>query len=324
MKEFWIITDENDENIRLDNYLSELFESFSRSHFQKLIKEGKVKVNDKAAKPSYNIRLKDKIELENEADEEKIIPAQNIALEIVWEDDNLAVINKPSGMLTHPSEIEHENTLVNALLFKYGENLSDLNGYFRHGIVHRLDRNTSGLLIVAKNNKAHEFLAEQFRAGLPSPLQGEGLEVRVQSKTLEKKYLAVVKGAIKDDFGVINFPIGRHPKQPHKMAVVDDGKPSITEFKVLKRFKEHTYLELDLKTGRTHQIRVHLSHIGHPIMNDTLYGAGTSKVKTQEQVLQSYKLKFAKPFSNDIIEFEIEPDEKIKKVLKYLESKDKN
>lgn len=303
MKEIWIITDENDENTRLDNYLSERFESYSRSHFQKLIKDGKVKVNDKAQKPSYNIRLKDKIEIEEQDLEEKFILPQNIKLDIIWEDENLAVINKPSDMLTHPSEIERENTLVNALLFKYGENLSDLNGYFRRGIIHRLDRNTSGLLMVAKNNKAHEDLA-----------------YKLKERFIEKKYLAVVKGVIKDDFGVINLPMGRHPKQPHKMAVVEDGKPSITEFNVLKRFKEHTYLELDLKTGRTHQIRVHLSHIGHPIMNDTLYGAGMAKVKTQEQILQSYKLKFAKPFSNDIIEFEIEPDDKIKKVLKYLEN----
>ena len=318
MNETWIITDENDENLRLDNYLSELFESFSRSYLQKLIKDGKVKVNDKVQKPSYKTKLKDKIELVQE--EIKEILPQNIPLDIVWEDENMAVVNKPSDMLTHPSEIERENTLVNALLFKYGENLSDLNGYFRKGIVHRLDRNTSGLLMIAKNNKAHEFLAEQFRAELPSPLWGEGLGVRGHSKTLEKEYLAVVKGAMKENFGVINFPIGRHPKQPHKMAVVEDGKPCITEFKVIKRFKEHTYLELNLKTGRTHQIRVHLSHIGHPILNDTLYGAGTSKVKTQEQVLQSYKLKFTKPFSDDTIELEIEPDEKIQKVLKYLEN----
>lgn len=304
MNNFWIITDENDENARLDNYLAELFESFSRSHFQKLIKDGKVLINNEIKKPSYKLRLKDKIELDNQAEEIKAIIPQNIPLEIVWEDENLAVINKPSGVLTHPSEIERENTLVNALLYKYGENLSDINGYFRRGIVHRLDRNTSGLLMVAKNNKAHEDLAE-----------------KIKERLIEKKYLAIVKGVIKDDFVTIDLPMGRNSKQPHKMAVTEGGKPSLTEFKVLKRFKEHTYLELNLKTGRTHQIRVHLSHIGHPIMNDTLYGAGTSKVKTQEQVLQSYKLKFAKPFSNDIIEIEIEPDEKIKKVLKYLENK---
>lgn len=310
MKNFWTITDENDENTRLDNYLSDLYENFSRSHFQKLIKSGKVLVNDAIAKSSYKIKLKDKIEIENEKEKEIIIYPQNIPVDVIWEDDNMVVVKKPSGMLTHPTELEKENTLVNALMNKYGENLSDINGYFRRGIVHRLDRNTSGLLMIAKNNKTHEFLADQIRERL-----------------IEKKYLAIVKGIIKEDSGILNFPIGRNPNQPQKMAVIQEengGKPSLTEYKVIKRFKEATYLELNLKTGRTHQIRVHLSHIGHPILNDTLYGAGQFKVKTQEQVLQSYKLKFAKPFSSgkidDELSFEIEPDEKIKKVLKYLEN----
>lgn len=310
MKNFWFITDENDENTRLDNYLSELYENFSRSHFQKLIKNGKVLVNDAITKPSYKIKLKDKIEIENEKEKETIILPQDIPIEIIWEDENMAIIKKPSGILTHPTEQESENTLVNALLYKFGENLSDINGYFRRGIVHRLDRNTSGLLMIAKNNKTHEFLAEE-----------------IKKRRIEKKYLAIVKGIIKEDSGTLDFPIGRNPNQPQKMAVVEEkngGKPSLTEYKVLKRYKDATYLELDLKTGRTHQIRVHLSHIGHPIINDTMYGAGQFKVKTQDQVLQSYKLKFAKPFSSGKIDnelsFEIEPDEKIKKVLKYLEN----
>lgn len=305
MINFWFITDENDENTRFDNYLSELFDNFSRSHFQKMIKSGQALVNSEVKKPSYKVRLKDKIELKLEDLEQKPFSTpQNIPLDVVWEDENMIVINKPSGMLTHPTELEKENTLVNALLYKYGENLSDINGYFRRGIVHRLDRNTSGLLMVAKNNKTHEFLAEQ-----------------IKQRLITKKYLAIVKGVLKEDEGIIEFPIGRNPRQPHKMAVVPDGKPSLTEFKVLKRFKDCTYLELDLKTGRTHQIRVHLSALGHPIINDSLYGGGGLKIKTQEQVLQSYKLSFTKPFSDDIIELEIEPDEKIKKVLAFLKSK---
>lgn len=302
MNNFWFITDENDENLRLDNYLSELFDNFSRSHFKKLIQSGKILVNGEFKKPSYKVRLKDKIEVEPQDSEKNIIiPPQNILLEIVWEDENMAVINKPSGMLTHPTELEKENTLVNALLYKYGENLSDINGYFRRGIVHRLDRNTSGLVIIAKNNDTHEFLAEQFK-----------------NRNIQKKYIAIVKGIVKQDFGKIDFPIGRNPNQPHKMSVVEDGKPSLTEYKVIERFKDCTYLELDLKTGRTHQIRVHLSHLGHPVLNDTLYGAGSSKVKTQEQVLQAYKLSFTKYGSNDIINLEIEPDKEFKKVLNYL------
>jgi 23S rRNA pseudouridine1911/1915/1917 synthase len=303
MNNFWYITDENDENTRLDNYLSELFDNFSRSHFQKLIKDGKVLVNNEVKKPSYKVRLKDKIEVQTIEEEENIIHPQNIALNIVWEDENMLVINKPSGMLTHPTELEKENTLVNALLYQYGENLSDINGYFRRGIVHRLDRNTSGLLMIAKNNKSHEFLAEQ-----------------IKERLIEKKYLAIVKGVLKEDFGMLDFPIGRNSHQSHKMAVIEGGKPSLTEFKVLERFKDCTYLELDLKTGRTHQIRVHLSYIRHPILNDTLYGGGSFKVKTQEQVLQAYKLAFTKPFTGDIIKLEIEPDEKFKKVLKFLQA----
>lgn len=304
MNNFWLITDENDENIRLDNYLSELLGDFSRSHFKNLIKNGKVLINDEIKKPSYKIKLGDKIEiLETEEKQNEICP-QHINLDVVWEDENMAVINKPSGMLTHPTQLELEDTLVNALLYKYGDNLSDINGYFRRGILHRLDRNTSGLLMIAKNNKTHEFLASQ-----------------IKERLITKKYRAIVKGVPKQDSGIIDLPIGRNPNQPSKMAVVEDGKPSITGFEVLKRFKDSTYLELDLKTGRTHQIRVHLSHLHHPIINDTLYGGGNFKVKTQEQVLQSYKLSFTKPFSNDIIELEIEPDEKIKKVLVYLENK---
>lgn len=304
MNNFWFITDENDENTRLDNYLSEFFDNFSRSHFQKMIKNSEVLINNKPAKPSYKVKLGDKIEIEFTEKEKNIAP-QNIPLEIVWEDENMAVVNKPSGMLTHPTEIELENTLVNALLYKYGENLSDINGYFRRGIVHRLDRNTSGLLMIAKNNKTHEALSEQFK-------------LRTTDKVLTKKYLAVVKGKMKNDDGIIDFPIGRNQHNPSKMAVVEDGKPSLTGYKVIERFKDTTYVELDLKTGRTHQIRVHLSHIGHPIINDTLYGAGQYKVKTQEQVLQAYKLAFKQPFTDNIIELEIEPDEKIQKVLKYL------
>lgn len=306
MNNFWFITDENDENARLDNYLSELFDNFSRSHFKELIQKGKILVNEEARKPSYKIKLGDKIEMLALEEKKEVIYPQNIKLDIIWEDENMLVVNKPSGMLTHPTELEPENTLVNALLYKYGENLSDINGYFRRGILHRLDRNTSGLLMIAKNNETHEFLANQIKGRL-----------------VTKKYLAIAKGVFKEDSGIIDLPIGRNPANPCKMAVVENGKPSLTEFKVLKRFKDCTYLELDLKTGRTHQIRVHLSYLHHPILNDTLYGAGSYKVKTQEQVLQSYKLTFTKPFSNDIIELEIEPDEKIKKVLNYLEQVNK-
>lgn len=298
-----IYIDENDENKRLDSFLSEITPDLSRSKIQNLIKTGCVLVNSITKKTSYCLKENDKIEFELPKDEEIKIEPQNIPLNIVYEDENMLVVNKPSGMLTHPTTIERENTLVNALLFKYGENLSNINGEFRRGILHRLDRNTSGLLMIAKNNKAHEFLANQ-----------------IKEHTITKKYRAIAKGIIEQDEFEINSPIGRNPNQPHKMAVREDGKPSKTIVKVLERFKDATYIELTLITGRTHQIRVHMKSINHPVFNDSLYGAGQGKVKTEEQVLQSYFLRFTKPFGDEIIELQIEPDEKIQKVLKYLRS----
>ena len=299
-----IYIDENDENKRLDSFLSEITPDISRSKIQNFIKKGCIKINDALKKPSYILKENDKIDFEfPDSQEELEIKPQNIPLDIVYEDENMLVANKPSGMLTHPTALERENTLVNALLYKYGNNLSDINGEFRRGILHRHDRNTSPLLMIAKNNKAHEFLAEQ-----------------IKNHAVTKKYRAIVKGIIKEDEFEMNSPIGRNPNQPHKMTIRDDGKPSKTIVKVLERFKEHTYIELTLITGRTHQIRVHMKSINHPVYNDTLYGAGQGKVKTEEQVLQSYFLRFTKPFGNEIIELQIKPDEKIQKVLKYLRS----
>ena len=299
-----IFIDENDENTRIDNYLSSMFCDISRSKIQKFIKDGKVLVNGLIKKPAYTLKDGDKIEFEKLENEELEILPQNIPLDIVYEDGNMLVVNKPSGMLTHPTATERENTLVNALLYKYGENLSDINGAFRRGILHRLDRNTSGLLMVAKNNKAHEFLANQ-----------------IKNHEVIKKYRAIIKGNYNGDEDIIELPIGRHPKYPHKMAVTPDGKESKTVLKVLERLKEVTYVELTLITGRTHQIRVHMSYKHHPVYNDTLYGAAQGKVKTNEQVLQSYYLRFTKPFGGEIIELEIEPDEDINKVLSFYRRK---
>ena len=300
------IIDYTDENKRIDLFLSSLIPEVSRSQIQNFIKKGQVSLNGKPVKPSYSLKENDIITCQDIKETVMNILPQNIPLNIVWEDENMLVVNKPSGMLTHPTTTEKENTLVNALKYKYGENLSNVNGDFRRGIVHRLDRNTSGLLMVAKNNDAHEFIANQ-----------------IKTKTAIRQYLAVVKGSLIDEM-VLDYPIGRNISQPHKMDVVysEKSKPSLTELRVLKNFGSATYVELTLKTGRTHQIRVHMSHIGHPVFNDTLYGFGKMKINTQEQVLQAYKLKFAKPFSGEIIELEIEPDEKIKRVLNYLGQKE--
>lgn len=299
-----VIVDENDIGLRLDSFVSGLLKDFSRSKIQNFIKCGDISVNSEIKKPSYQLREGDSIEIRlPEKDDVKIIP-QNIPLNIIYEDENMLVVNKPSGMLTHPTSNERENTLVNALLYQYGDNLSDVNGEFRRGILHRLDRNTSGLLMIAKNNRAHEFLAEQ-----------------IKNHEIIKKYRAVLKGDYPADEDIIEMPIGRNPNQPYKMMVREDGKHSKTILKVIKRFREATYVELTLVTGRTHQIRVHTSYKKFPVYNDTLYGAGKGKVNTEEQVLQSYYLRFTKPFGDEIIELQIEPDEKLNKVLNYFESR---
>lgn len=299
-----IIAGENEENLRLDAYLAETLKGYSRSKIQNFIKNSYILINGTLKKPSYYLKECDKIEINIPEETSLKIEPQNIALDIVYEDENMLVVNKPSGMLTHPTPIERENTLVNALLYKYGNNLSDINGEFRPGILHRLDRNTSGLLMIAKNNMAHEFLAKQ-----------------IKEHSITKKYRAIVKGVFPDDEMKIEYPIGRNPNQPHKMMVREDGKECVTLLKVIKRFKEATAVELTLITGRTHQIRVHTSHLKYPVYNDSLYGSGKGKVSTQEQVLQSYFLRFTKPFYNEIIELQIQPDEKYTKVLNYFESR---
>lgn len=301
------IADENDEGKRLDVRISEVLSDISRSKIQTGIKNGSILVNKCIKKSAYLLRDKDVISIADVLSEPiKILP-EDIPLDIVYEDEGMLVVNKPSGMLTHPTNQEISGTLVNALLYKYGEkNLSDVNGEFRRGIVHRLDRNTSGLLMVAKNNKVHEYLQDA-----------------IKDHKIEKKYRAVLKGVYPKDEDIINLPIGRNPKQPHKMMVTPDGKESITLVNVIKRYSDATAVELSLVTGRTHQIRVHMSSKGYPVYNDTLYGAGMSKVNTQEQVLQSFSLRFTKPFSDEIISLEIPSDEKYNKVIKYLEGREK-
>lgn len=290
--------------LRLDAFLSKQSEFSSRSQIQNLIKKGQVFVNNKLVKSSFLVKNDDEISVELSDEFNVIIQPENIPLNVIWEDDDILVINKPKNMITHPTVKETTGTLVNALLNKYGyEGLSDLNGVMRPGIVHRLDRNTSGILMVAKNNKSHEFLSEQ-----------------IKTKSAIRKYLAVVHGNFDVENGTVDAPISRHPSKPEKMAVVEGGKPSVTHYKVLEQFKGFSFLELQLETGRTHQIRVHMNYIGHPIVNDSLYAKIPFKVKTTEQVLQSYSLKFATLKSDDIIELEIEQDEDVQKVLKYLRS----
>lgn len=292
------------EPVRLDTFLSKQPEFSSRSQVQNLIKKHQVFVNGVNVKSSFFLKNEDKISVELSDEFNVIIQPEDIFIESIYEDDDILVVNKPKNMITHPTQKETTGTLVNALLYKYGyEGLSDINGVMRPGIVHRLDRNTSGILMVAKNNNAHEFLTNQ-----------------IKTKSAIRKYLAVVHGNFENETGIIDAPIGRHLSKPEKMAVVEQGKTSITHYKVLEQFKGFSFLELQLETGRTHQIRVHMNYIGHPIVNDSLYNKIPFKVKTVEQVLQSYSLKFATLKNDDIIELEIDEDIDVQKVLKYLRS----
>lgn len=300
-----IIVDEEFAGERIDSFVSLQFPEFSRSKIQKFVKNGQIKLNNETVKVASLLKEGDVVFFDK-PDGKIIIPPQPIKLDIRYEDDDMLVVNKPKNMLTHPTSLETQDTLVNALLYKYGKNLSDLNGEMRPGIVHRLDRNTSGLLMIAKNNRAHELLAE-----------------KIKQKTAKRNYLAVVSGNLDFETKTISAPIGRNPSNPAKMAVVEGGKPSVTHVRVLEQFAGFAYVELELETGRTHQIRVHLSHIGHPIVNDTFYGGKKIGVKTTEQVLQAYQLTFNRLSDNIITKITLEPDEDVSKVLAYLKSKRK-
>ena len=278
------ILDEEIESIRVDKYLTEVCEDLSRSEIKGYFDESLILVNSKIVKPSFKVVNNDIIDvLEKEGEIVNIIP-ENIPLDIVYEDDDLLVVNKPSGMVVHPAPGHSHNTLVNALLF-HCKMLSDIGGQSRSGIVHRIDKDTSGLLVVSKNNFTHKLLSEQLR-----------------NKTTKRKYIAIVVGNISHNLGKINAPIGRDPDNRQKMAVIDGGKDAITHFKVLDRYRDATLIELELETGRTHQIRVHMAYIGHPVLNDPLYGV---KKQTTDfgQYLHAKTLGFVHPKTNRLMEF---------------------
>ena len=296
--------EEQDTGKRLDVFLAEFMPDFSRSRIQKLITDKEsVRVNGEFVKNSYSLKLGDFIEVAPPEPIELELKPQDLNLDIVFENEDFLVVNKPFGMLTHPTSVERENTLVNGLLFHCKDNLSGINGVLRPGIVHRLDRDTSGLLVVAKNDFAHNNLAKQ-----------------IKEKTAMRNYLTVVLGNIKDDEGEINLPIDRSKTEKCKMTVSENGKPSLTRYKVLERFGDYTFLEVSLKTGRTHQIRVHFSYLKHPVYGDKLYGGGNVKVNTTAQVLEAYKLSLDDPKTGERMTFEIPWDEDVTRVVKYLRS----
>jgi len=291
---------EDNEGLRLDSYLSEKLE-LSRSKVQKLIKDGKVVVNGKVVNSSYSVKLDDEIMVNDKLDYSINVEAEDIPLNIIYEDDDLLIINKESGMVVHPAPGHYTGTLVNALLYRYKNLAGDK---FRPGIVHRLDKDTSGLMIVAKTS---EML--------------EKLSLMISKKEVERKYLAIVDGLIKHDTGEIDAPIGRDRNNRQKMAVTDvNAKEAITHFKVLERFNNNTLLECILDTGRTHQIRVHLSYIGYPVNNDPLYGRG--KCSEFGQMLHSYSIKFKHPRTGKEIKYEVEPPKEFEEKLELLRSEE--
>ena len=272
---------------RIDKTLPNLDKNLTRVMSQKLIEQGNVKVNGKNVKTSYKLNENDKVEVEIPEVKEVCIEAQDIPVEVLYEDNDIIVVNKPKGLVVHPANGNPDGTLVNALMKICKGTLSGIGGEIRPGIVHRLDKDTSGVLIVAKNDKAHLALCEQ-----------------IKNREVKKTYLALTRGIIKENEATINMPIGRSTTDRKKMAVVKTGKEAITHFKVLERFKENTLLEINLETGRTHQIRVHLSQIGYPIVGDMVYSNGKNKFGVQGQMLHAWKIKFMHPITGKEMEIE--------------------
>ena len=285
MKEFSI--DRNTEGQRIDRYLSDELEDRSRSYIQKIMKEGYVKVNQKPVKSNYRLSFGDSVEVTlPEAKEPDIVP-ENIPLDILYEDQDIIMINKPKQMVVHPAPGHYSGTLVNALMYHCGDELSGINGCMRPGIVHRIDMDTTGSLVVCKNDKAHQSLSEQLKV-----------------HSIRRIYVAIVHGNIKEEEGTVNAPIGRHPTDRKKMSIhAKNARNAITHYKVLKRFGDYTYIQCKLETGRTHQIRVHMASIGHPLLGDQVYGPKKCPFsKLVGQTLHARTLGFIHPRTNEYIE----------------------
>lgn len=289
MDTFTFCVTEEMEDIRIDKCLMELMDTLSRTYIQKLIKDGKVLVGDTPVKANYKVRTDDILTISVPEAVEPDIKPENIPLEVLYEDEDVLVVNKPKGMVVHPAAGHYTGTLVNALLYYCKDSLSGINGILRPGIVHRIDRDTTGSLLVCKNDFAHSSIAEQLK-----------------EHSVTRRYVAIVYGCLKEDEGTINAPIGRHPTDRKKMAVNPaNGKEAITHYRVLKRFREYTYIECRLETGRTHQIRVHMASIGHPLLGDEVYAPGRkSRFHTEGQTLHAKVLGFIHPRSGTYIETE--------------------
>ncbi|EQB3099114.1 RluA family pseudouridine synthase [Clostridium botulinum] len=290
------------DNVRLDLYLSKIFEDKSRSYLQGIIDEGNVLVNNKEKKRNYKLKVGDNIEVNIPEPKLLQIEPEDIKLDIIYEDKDVIVVNKPQEMVVHPAPGVYSGTLVNALLH-HCKDLSGINGVARPGIVHRIDKDTSGILVVAKNDISHNNLAAQFK-----------------EHSISRVYMALVEGIIKDEQGTIEALIGRHPVDRIKMAVVKDGRHAVTHYKVIERFKNHTLVECRLETGRTHQIRVHMSHIMHPLVGDPVYGYKKQRFNLKGQMLHAKLLGFIHPTTRQYVEFESELPEYFKKIIKILKN----
>lgn len=293
--------EEQDVGIRIDAFLSERIEGQSRSYIQKLIEQEQVLVNGKSSKSNYKLRKNDSIQVQIPDPVPLEVIAEEIDLNIVYEDEDVIVINKPQGMVVHPAHGNYTGTIVNALL-SHCDNLSGINGVMRPGIVHRIDKDTSGIIVIAKNNEAHVSLSEQLK-----------------EHSITRRYNALVEGKVKNDEGTIETLIGRNPKDRKEMAVVArNGKRAVTHYKVLERFDSFTLIEASLETGRTHQIRVHMAHIGHPIVGDPVYGYKKQRFETQGQLLHARVLGFVHPCTGEYMEFEAVLPDYFEKILDKL------
>lgn len=297
MEEIKVLEEQN--NIRIDKYLNDVLED-SRATIQFMIREGHILVNGNSVKNNYKVKTNDIITIEELIPEEVDIKPENIDIDIVYQDDTLLVVNKGYDMVVHPGAGNYSGTLVNAILY-HVKDLQAIKGEIRPGIVHRIDKETSGLLVVAKNNKALEHLGNQLK-----------------EKTVTRKYVALVEGVIPHNLGKVNAPIGRDPKNRQKMACVENGKPAVTNFKVLHRYASNTLIECVLETGRTHQIRVHMNYIGYPIVGDPKYGLRKTDT-TYGQFLHAKTLGFIHPKTNEYIEFDSELPTYMSEYLENLE-----
>ena len=304
MEKLTLITTETDAGTRLDAYLAANLEATTRSEAVKLIESGQVSVGGKVPAKNYKLRSGDTVEVTVPDPEAIELVAQDIPLDIVYEDSDVIVVNKPKGLVVHPAPGHPDGTLVNALMFHCGDSLSGIGGELRPGIVHRIDRDTSGLIIAAKNDLAHQGLSNQL-----------------QDHTLSRVYHCIVTGNLREDSGTVDAPIGRHGVDRKKMAVVADGRRAVTHWRVLERFQGFTYVECRLETGRTHQIRVHMAHTGHPLLGDTVYGSKKEVKGLQGQCLHAVGLRFIHPRTGEAVELGCGLTEEFEAQLKKLRSK---